>query len=818
MSVDTKDRTNSLAVLGRFYSHTIDKYGYKYQKQFLQLKHINEEWELLREIYSYNHTLGEAFNFIYSTVPIQLGGSTSDIIRIIKNAFPVNDIPNCNDGSMTLLLKNGAFKVKLDHPGAVLKVNAWASDVWKGIDNRYKRYIECMGNYALKYKFYNDQVAACLMHSYAIIQYYPDLYWVPFAAVAHYECAKALTVVIKGLGLNTNILGAICCELQVLQGRGVHPVDFKEDISRRSKMNLVRETVVSINTDKLRKAVRQILRSEIDMNKYEEPEDIDTYWSKRWSWCVNGAHNRHIEKRLPSDAVNKSSKLPQRYHKRVFAEECNINPLLNWDGYVLYSTSEKLEHGKSRALYSADTLCYMAFNHAFVNIEKAWNNYSVVIDPGRGGCYGMVNRIRKIADNNHIHIMLDYDDFNSQHSLESQKIVVEEVLDYVGYEGPLKKQLIDSFYNGHISFHGQDPVPLRGTLMSGHRLTMFINSILNKAYLLCECPTLHKCETVHVGDDVYIGASSFKVAAELLKEVKCTKLRLNPIKQSVGTITAEFLRTAINNKYCNGYLARTVASVVSGNWENERKLSPLQTLSSITSQSWTLRNRSFGVDFTPILIPICKRAGIKIKYLDSILRHEISLNGGPVFGKKSVVRTVRCGDALADEETTTKYAGLNAYATKEYLSNWLHPIERTAISMVRCKPAELLAEASYKKSLTLAGGAVKYQDLRVIEIRLDKIERKLWSTEEIELYSSGGVLNRYPVLAMIQNSLTTDNIIEILGILGHKATHGNAIEVAFGMSSVGCCVVTPCAYADVQHILYKQNGNRVISNIYYYFF
>ena len=818
MSVSNMDRTASLAVLGKFYSRTVDKYGHKYRKQFSQLNGIKVEWEFVRELYSIDHTLGEAYNFLYATIPIQLGGSTKDVIRIVENAFPMHDIPTDNDGSMTILLKNGAFDVKKDHPGALMKVNAWASDIWKGIDNRYKRYIECMGNYALKYKFYNDQVAACLMHSYAIVQHYPTLYWVPFAAVAHYEAAKALTVVIKGLGMNTNILGAMCCELQVLQGRGVHPVDFKDDIRRRSTAQYVKKTVVEVDSGRLRKAIRQILLSEVDMNKYKEPDDIDTYWSKRWSWCVNGAHNRNIEERLPPDAINRSSGLPQRYHKRVFAEECSLNPLKTWDGYVLYSASEKLEHGKSRALYSADTLCYMAFNHAFMNVEKAWNNYSVVIDPGRGGCYGIVNRIRKIAANNHIHIMLDYDDFNSQHTLDSQRLVVEEVLDFVGYSSELRENLIKSFNNGHISYHGQDPVPLLGTLMSGHRLTMFINSVLNKAYLMCTCPSLKLCESVHVGDDVYIGAPSFRIAAELLSEVKDTSLRLNPIKQSVGTITAEFLRTAISNKYCNGYLSRTVASVVSGNWENERKLSPIQTLSSITSQAWTLRNRSFGVDFTPLLIPICKRANIKIKYLDGILRHEISLNGGPVYGKKSLVRTVRCGDALANKETAANYAGLNAYATKEYLSNWLHPIERTAISMVRCEPAELLAEASYKKSLTLTGGPVKDQELSLIEMRLDRIERRLWSPEEVELYSNGGILNKYPVLAMVQHSLTTDNIIEILGILGYTATRCNAVEIGFGMPSVGCCVVTPCAYADIQHIVYKQRGNRVISNTYYYFF
>ncbi len=100
--------------------------------------------------------------------------------------------------------------------------------------------------------------------------------------------------------------------------------------------------------------------------------------------------------------------------------------------------------------------------------------------------------------------MLDYDDFNSQHSLESIKLLFETVCEYVGYDADLSARVINSFDQSEVYVGGAKCGRLRGTLMSGHRGTTFINTILNEAYILCAYPRARNYYRLHVGDDVYI--------------------------------------------------------------------------------------------------------------------------------------------------------------------------------------------------------------------------------------------------------------------------------------------------------------------------
>ncbi len=69
-----------------------------------------------------------------------------------------------------------------------------------------------------------------------------------------------------------------------------------------------------------------------------EYEDVDSFWSRRWLWCVNGAHNRLLERKAPIYAVGDD--LPKRIHRCVFVERCTVNPVVTWDGTTYYTASE----------------------------------------------------------------------------------------------------------------------------------------------------------------------------------------------------------------------------------------------------------------------------------------------------------------------------------------------------------------------------------------------------------------------------------------------------------------------------------------------
>lgn len=79
--------------------------------------------------------------------------------------------------------------------------------------------------------------------------------------------------------------------------------------------------------------------------------------------------------------------------------------------------------------------------------------------------------------------MLDYDDYNARHPLEYQQMVIEELVAHSGYDPVLGQRLADSFNNMYLFRPDtREPQQLKGTLMSGHRATTFINSVLNYAY------------------------------------------------------------------------------------------------------------------------------------------------------------------------------------------------------------------------------------------------------------------------------------------------------------------------------------------------
>ncbi len=200
--------------------------------------------------------------------------------------------------------------------------------------------------------------------------------------------------------------------------------------------------------------------------------DVDEFWTSRWLWCVNGAHNRLLERLEPKYSVG--TDLPKQIHRRVFVERCERNPMYEWNGRTYYTASQKLEHGKRRAIFSCDSVTYVNFEHLLRPIEHLWSNKTSILDPGAKGTTGILYEVTSQPGCN---VMLDYDDFNSQHSLESIQTLFSEVTRYTDYPHDLATRLINSFTNSEVYVQGQRMGILKGTLMSGHRATSFINTL-----------------------------------------------------------------------------------------------------------------------------------------------------------------------------------------------------------------------------------------------------------------------------------------------------------------------------------------------------
>jgi len=118
-------------------------------------------------------------------------------------------------------------------------------------------------------------------------------------------------------------------------------------------------------------------------------------------------------------------------------------------------------------------------------------------------------------------------------------------------------------------FGGKKYCKWTSTLPTGHRATSFINSILNRAYLVHLLP---ECESYHAGDDVYITK-----AVSMLPIVRSGVVELNPAKPSWGH-QGEFLRNVLTTSGIFGYPCRSIATFISGNWLTDVEYEDTPTL------------------------------------------------------------------------------------------------------------------------------------------------------------------------------------------------------------------------------------------------
>jgi len=701
---------------------------------------------------------------------------------------------------------------KKSHPGAMNKVNVYWGDVWTDI----KKYNSSVAA-AMKHEpwrlcgAYEDAAVAVAIYACALSSFYDEPYRLAVGLGRCRDTAKAVTDVLKALGVNGFEHGALLCEADTLAGRGVRPVDWDAETGYRITPSLAAEKVASFySEDQLRKAVRDIYA--LELAKYSvEFAPLDEFWSKRWLWCVNGSHSRVLERHNPKYVLA----IPGQMHRRVFVENVEHEPVTQWDGVSYYSRSEKLENGKSRALFASDSVSYVCFEHLLRPVEKAWRGVKVVLDPGGKGHLGMVLRQRTLRAGAGVNLMLDYDDFNSQHSTRAMQIVFEELVSFTGYDEVLGAKLVSSFANSLIST--PDGLKLScGSLMSGHRGTTFINSVLNLAYLAMADSELFGMRTMHVGDDVYVACATHAEAARVLENVKGCKLRMNTMKQSVGAYTAEFLRVATSRDASYGYVARSIAACVEGNWANAARLDPVEHLRTMVSHAWTLENRSICTPVSLMLTSaICRYSGLKRGTVERLVRGTLALGNSPVRRRdncyesievklNSKVKEVRRAEVI---EKVDELGG-KGYAVGDYLEKHVAPVEIAALTSLGTSVGNVMVEASYSKSLSRVGDYAKVDSgLIVISRRVfvsgtvsaEEILRTRRSVEDV------GVLDGYPIIHLVKSGLTTQMVRDLLTMLG--VSHGdNPWKTAFTEKSYGGAVNGVLSYSDASSLLSRTDA------------
>lgn len=777
----------------------------------------------------------------YSTEPVHVPCPADKILLLVDSmvvAGGVGERPIFRDGLWSPSWSTGGairlpskeellgFSPRKEHPLAGRKANVFMDKALEDLAAEGATYVRVLMDVCKGVKrgeLFEDQFCNILVYAWCArgVLGFERAARAALTAILFPDLAKSLSNIIKVTGNNMAQPGAIVCELNVLLGRGVGRVDFVKDVTRRLRGN-VNPDEVDCDPAELREAVRTIYNEELPVQVLVA--SLDQHWDARYRWCVSGSHSKSANAHW-FDSSQVPTAIGPRLTRRIVSENVDENPLLTWDGAVGVSMSEKLECGKSRALYACDTLSYFAFSWLLKPVEEKWAGRKIILDPGSGGVTGMVARIRglKQSSSHDCYAMLDYSDFNSQHSLRSQKIVIEELLRHIGLsEHEFGKLLVASFDRMTLFYKGEKLGTAGSTLMSGHRGTSFINSVLNAAYVRIAVgrQQYREVQPLHVGDDVVMVCENEDVGWSVIRALETMGCRLQRAKQSVGRLGFEFLRLAGDpERGCVGYLARVVSGLVSGNWTSELEMDALPALHSLVHQARSLINRSGQADaYRVLLSSAVKMVGLARAILAEFLSGQVAVAPGPCYrqdGRYMFRFVFDRGKQRISERWRGVLRSVPHRASEAYVARGRAPVEELGMRLAGMVPWEAMASASYgrmepstpdqpcqrKPELIVSGTGLR---MKAGEKRLSEV-----TTSE----AKHGRLVQYPILALLRNVLTEHDVRHLLDVCGFEGGSDNPMLDAWGPSGEGVVIRGVVPYADAAGLAKRELVGTVVADI-----
>lgn len=377
-------------------------------------------------------------------------------------------------------------------------------------------------------------------------------------------------------------------ELNVLVNRVDSEVDWKKEIDHRTNVK-----AVGISSEDVYKISRDIFSDAAKEKRYPKKLEWQDYWDQRWSSMPNGSVISQYEEDI---TLKKKLSYSARVKSAWFAANTqnDHNYWLKRTPQIFASTSTKYEWGKVRALYGCDVTSFLHCDYGMTNCEDILPSYFPV---GVKANEGYVREsISKFKDT--VPVCFDYDDFNSQHSFSSMKAVLQAWLDvYYSHLSEEQYKSVEWTLNSLNSIVTRfnstgETIPLSGTLMSGWRLTSFMNTVLNRVYLVKSNLYKHMVYALHNGDDMFGGAVNMDKAVALIRDAKALGIRAQVSKTNIGTI-GEFLRvdTRAVDPTNAQYLSRSVATLVHGRVESSAPNDLRELVSAIVTRSEEVTKR-----------------------------------------------------------------------------------------------------------------------------------------------------------------------------------------------------------------------------------
>lgn len=335
--------------------------------------------------------------------------------------------------------------------------------------------------------------------------------------------------------------------------------------------------------------LRPVLREALDKLVSHVPlyPDWAAFITQRQRWATSGsASGQFLE--IEGEKV--------RINKRSYFETLTASEMAAWldtTPEIRAVASEKMEPGKSRAIYGTTPIEQTIASFVVGPIEKVMPRLPG-IEFGLKGSAEVASIARRLehARGDRIECtMIDYADFNYQHTLEAMNILFEELSSALSAKFPghdvvrAASWLAQAQLNQYVRFP-HDPKYYKVTqgMFSGTRTTNFTNTLLNWAYYETMKRRLEHCTgltpvdefRIHQGDDVWISNRSRVWAAALYTSMSEAGFVFQSSKQMFDVSRGEFLRVMYTREGALGYAARAIASFI---------IKPVQSVSELAPQA-----------------------------------------------------------------------------------------------------------------------------------------------------------------------------------------------------------------------------------------
>lgn len=372
-------------------------------------------------------------------------------------------------------------------------------------------------------------------------------------------------------------------EVNVLLNRIDTSVNWDQE-----KMNRTKPRLATVDPTDIYKACITLFKDAVIEGKRAFKYSFSQYWRQRIMLMPSGSV--HSERTSDKESFKKLD-YRLKTKKGFFASstQASLDTWLDREPEINSYTSTKYEWGKTRALYGCDVSSHLHADFALNKCEETFPSY---VPTGSRATEDYVAGISK-GLKKFIPFCYDYDDFNSQHSFQSMTAVLLAWRDVYG--GQLSSDQLESLewtiksvskqfvHNSQTNDHYRTA----GTLFSGWRLTTFMNTALNYAYLHAAGINQKMKYSLHNGDDVLASAMSLKEVIQLIKATERFNIRAQTSKMNIGTI-AEFLRMDLHasDKTGKQYLARAISTFVHSRIESGSPRSQRDThIATITRAS-----------------------------------------------------------------------------------------------------------------------------------------------------------------------------------------------------------------------------------------